>query len=539
MKKPELLLPAGGLERMRTAFFFGADAVYAGQPRYSLRARNNEFVRYEKMHEAITEAHALGKKFYVASNLLPHNSKLRTYLEDLAPIMELKPDAFIMADPGLIMKVKERWPDAVIHLSVQANTTNYWGVQFWQKMGISRIILSRELSLDEIEEIRQECPDMELEVFVHGALCIAYSGRCLLSGYFNQRDPNQGTCTNSCRWDYKVLPAVESDAGDARLAPGAERFGFGGGSGSAAGLCSSPNEACSTGGAGAAGVSRSAGEAYSPGGVGSPVSRNSTGGRSSSEFRVPNAGLEGFDFNAMREEADSKFASVGGAPRHPLADNVYLLEEGNRPGQYMPIMEDEHGTYIMNSKDLRAIEQVERLVKIGVDSLKVEGRTKSMYYVGRVANAYRRAIDDAVAGRPFNPELLADLQNVANRGYTPGFLERHQTQDYQNYLHGYSVSRLSQFAGVVRDVDDDGWATVEVKNRFRVGDKLEVIHPSGNMVIVLEAMEIDGEPTDLAPGNGREARIPGMHGKKGALLARLLSEGERERLVKLTGVSGE
>ncbi len=533
MKKPELLLPAGGLERMRTAFFFGADAVYAGQPRYSLRARNNEFVRYEKMHEAITEAHALGKKFYVASNLLPHNSKLRTYLDDLAPIMELKPDAFIMADPGLIMKVKERWPDAVIHLSVQANTTNYWGVQFWQKMGISRIILSRELSLDEIEEIRQECPDMELEVFVHGALCIAYSGRCLLSGYFNQRDPNQGTCTNSCRWDYKVLPAVESDAGDARLAPGAERFGFGGGSGSAAGLCSSP------GGAGAAGVSHSADEACSPGGVGSPVSRNSTGGRSSSEFRVPNAGLEGFDFNAMREEADSKFASVGGAPRHPLADNVYLLEEGNRPGQYMPIMEDEHGTYIMNSKDLRAIEQVERLVKIGVDSLKVEGRTKSMYYVGRVANAYRRAIDDAVAGRPFNPELLADLQNVANRGYTPGFLERHQTQDYQNYLHGYSVSRLSQFAGVVRDVDDDGWATVEVKNRFRVGDKLEVIHPSGNMVIVLEAMEIDGEPTDLAPGNGREARIPGMHGKKGALLARLLSEGERERLVKLTGVSGE
>lgn len=533
MKKPELLLPAGGLERMRTAFFFGADAVYAGQPRYSLRARNNEFVRYEKMHEAITEAHALGKKFYVASNLLPHNSKLRTYLDDLAPIMELKPDAFIMADPGLIMKVKERWPDAVIHLSVQANTTNYWGVQFWQKMGISRIILSRELSLDEIEEIRQECPDMELEVFVHGALCIAYSGRCLLSGYFNQRDPNQGTCTNSCRWDYKVLPAVESDAGDARLAPGAERFGFGGGSGSAAGLCSSP------GGAGAAGVSRSAGEDYSPGGVGSPVSRNSTGGRSSSEFRVPNAGLEGFDFNAMREEADSRFASVGGAPRHPLADNVYLLEEGNRPGQYMPIMEDEHGTYIMNSKDLRAIEQVERLVKIGVDSLKVEGRTKSMYYVGRVANAYRRAIDDAVAGRPFNPELLADLQNVANRGYTPGFLERHQTQDYQNYLHGYSVSRLSQFAGVVRDVDDDGWATVEVKNRFRVGDKLEVIHPSGNMVIVLEAMEIDGEPTDLAPGNGREARIPGMHCKKGALLARLLSEGERERLVKLTGVSGE
>ncbi|WDU46578.1 peptidase U32 family protein [Taylorella equigenitalis] len=548
MKKPELLLPAGGLERMRTAFFFGADAVYAGQPRYSLRARNNEFVRFEKMEQAINEAHALGKKFYVTSNLLPHNSKLRTYLDDLAPIMELKPDALIMADPGLIMKVKERWPDAVIHLSVQANTTNYWGVQFWQRMGISRIILSRELSLDEIEEIRQECPDMELEVFVHGALCIAYSGRCLLSGYFNQRDPNQGTCTNSCRWDYKVLPTVESDAGDARLAPGAERFGFGGGmsldSGYGSGLepgggfGATDGTAFGRGSTGGVAGGLVAGS-DSTGSVGSSESRNLTGSYSSNEFRVPYTGLEGFDFNAMREEADQQFASVGGAPRHPLAENVYLLEEGNRKGQYMPIMEDEHGTYIMNSKDLRAIEQVERLVKIGVDSLKVEGRTKSMYYVGRVANAYRRAIDDAVAGRPFNPELLADLQNIANRGYTPGFLERHQTQDYQNYLHGYSVSRLSQFAGVVLDVDDDGWATVEVKNRFRVGDKLEVIHPSGNMVIVLEAMEIDGEPTDLAPGNGREARIPGMHGKKGALLARLLSEGERERLVKLTGVSGE
>ncbi|ASY41712.1 peptidase U32 family protein [Taylorella equigenitalis] len=548
MKKPELLLPAGGLERMRTAFFFGADAVYAGQPRYSLRARNNEFVRFEKMEQAINEAHALGKKFYVTSNLLPHNSKLRTYLDDLAPIMELKPDALIMADPGLIMKVKERWPDAVIHLSVQANTTNYWGVQFWQRMGISRIILSRELSLDEIEEIRQECPDMELEVFVHGALCIAYSGRCLLSGYFNQRDPNQGTCTNSCRWDYKVLPTVESDAGDARLAPGAERFGFGGGMsldsgygsglGPGGGFGATDGTAFGRGSTGGVAGGLVAGS-DSTGSVGSSESRNLTGSYSSNEFRVPYTGLEGFDFNAMREEADQQFASVGGAPRHPLAENVYLLEEGNRKGQYMPIMEDEHGTYIMNSKDLRAIEQVERLVKIGVDSLKVEGRTKSMYYVGRVANAYRRAIDDAVAGRPFNPELLADLQNIANRGYTPGFLERHQTQDYQNYLHGYSVSRLSQFAGVVLDVDDDGWATVEVKNRFRVGDKIEIIHPSGNAVVVLEAMEIDGEPTDLAPGNGREARIPNMHGKKGALLARLLSEGERERLVKLTGVSGE
>lgn len=450
MKSPELLLPAGGLDRMRAAFDFGADAVYAGQPRYSLRARNNEFVRFEKMKQAIDEAHERGKRFFVASNILPHNSKLKTYLDDMVPIMEMQPDAIIMADPGLIMKVKERWPEAVIHLSVQANTTNYWSVQFWQKMGVSRIILSRELSLEEIAEIRQECPDMELEVFVHGALCIAYSGRCLLSGYFNQRDPNQGTCTNSCRWDYKVLNAQESDAGDAQL-------------------------------------------------------------------------LQGFNFEQMQQAADKQQAACGGAERHPLADQVYLIEESNRSGQYMPIMEDEHGTYIMNSKDLRALEQIEQLVKMGVDSLKVEGRTKSIYYVARVAQTYRRAIDDAVAARPFNPELLADLDGLANRGYTPGFLERHQTQDYQNYLHGYSISKRSQFAGIVLDVDPKGWATVEVKNRIAVGDTLEIVHPSGNQLVKVETLHnSDDIPIQIAPGNGIQVRLPNMQGKEKSVLARIL-----------------
>lgn len=199
MKAPELLLPAGGLERMRAAFDYGADAVYAGTPRYSLRARNNEFAYLPILQQGITEAHARGKKFFLASNILPHNAKLKTYLADMEPIIAMQPDALIMADPGLIMKVREKWPEVPIHLSVQANTTNAWGVQFWQNIGIERIILSRELSINEIAEIRQQCPDIELEVFVHGALCIAYSGRCLLSGYFNHRDPNQGTCTNACR----------------------------------------------------------------------------------------------------------------------------------------------------------------------------------------------------------------------------------------------------------------------------------------------------------------------------------------------------
>lgn len=212
MKRPELLAPAGTLKSMRHAFAYGADAVYAGQPRYSLRVRNNEF-KNDNLAQGIAEAHSLGKQFFVAVNISPHNSKLKTFLADLEPVIMMNPDALIMADPGLIMMVRERWPEMPVHLSVQANTVNYATVKFWQSLGLTRVILSRELSLDEIAEIRQQCPDMELEVFVHGALCIAYSGRCLLSGYFNHRDPNQGTCTNACRWEYKTTEATEAAEG--------------------------------------------------------------------------------------------------------------------------------------------------------------------------------------------------------------------------------------------------------------------------------------------------------------------------------------
>ena len=450
MKSPELLLPAGGLERMRAAYDFGADAVYAGSPRYSLRARNNEFARLPVLEQGIAEAHARGKKFFLTVNTLPHNSKLKTFMADMEPLIAMQPDALIMADPGLIMQVRERWPEMPIHLSVQANTTNYWGVKFWQKVGVERIILSRELSMDEIAEIRQECPDIELEVFVHGALCIAYSGRCLLSGYFNHRDPNQGTCTNACRWDYKVHDTVEDEMGDAKL-------------------------------------------------------------------------LQGFDFNRAQEEANAAFEGINGQKRHPAADKVFLIEEGNRPGEYMPMMEDENGTYIMNSKDLRAIEQIAKLTEIGVDSLKVEGRTKSVYYVARVAQAYRKAIDDAVAGKPFDYGLLAELEGLANRGYTSGFLERHQTQDYQNYLAGHSLAKQSQFVGQIIDIDSEGWATVEVKNRFAIGDTLEIIHPQGNQTLVLEAMMRKGEAVDVAPGNGIQVKIPNMQGKEQALIARIMN----------------
>ncbi|WP_119157271.1 tRNA 5-hydroxyuridine modification protein YegQ [Caldimonas tepidiphila] len=458
LKSPELLLPAGSLDRMRAAYDFGADAVYAGQPRYSLRARNNEF-RLEQIGQGIAEAHARGRKFFVTSNLLPHNDKVRTYLRDIEPVIALRPDALIMADPGLIMMVRERmerdWPEVPIHLSVQANTVNWAAVKFWQKVGVARIILSRELSLDEIEAIRNECPDIELEVFVHGALCIAYSGRCLLSGYFNRRDPNQGTCTNACRWDYKTHGATdETDSGE-----------------------------------------------------------------------VQALRLEGdFDFAQAQAEAESAFAACGGSPRHPLADRVYLLEEKERPGQFMPVMEDEHGTYILNSKDLRAVEHVERLARIGVDSLKIEGRTKSRYYVARTAQIYRRAIDDAVAGRPFDPALLLELEGLSNRGYTAGFLERRPSQDYQNYASGSSEARRSQFVGEVRSVrESDGWAEVETKNRFAVGDTLEVIHPGGNRrVTVGEMTSLDGVPVQVAQGSPVRVWLPLGAPAEGALLARLL-----------------
>ncbi|MEE8327610.1 MAG: tRNA 5-hydroxyuridine modification protein YegQ [Nitrosomonadaceae bacterium] len=449
-KAPELLLPAGSLEKMRAAYAFGADAIYAGQPRYSMRARNNEF-GMEQLCSGILEAHTMGKKFFVASNIAPHNAKVKTYINDMSPVIQLKPDALIMSDPGLIMMVREKWPEMPIHLSVQANTVNYAGVKFWHKLGLTRVILSRELSLDEIDQIRQLCPEIELEVFVHGALCIAYSGRCLLSGYFNHRDPNQGTCTNSCRWDYKVKSAEENASGDIQE-------------------------------------------------------------------------TKKIDFDFQKQMDQPAFSDRSNVKRHPAADKVYLIEEKERPGELMPIMEDEHGTYIMNSKDLRAVEHVERLAQIGVDSLKIEGRTKSLYYVARTAQVYRKAIDDAVAGRPMDPSLLGELEGLANRGYSDGFYQRHHANDTQNYLQSHSKSNRSQYVGDITGFDaSSGMAEISVKNRFKIGDKLEIIHPSGNRVIELTHMQdLKGESVNVAPGNGYKVKIPLTGNFEKALVARFL-----------------
>ena len=413
MKKTELLSPAGSLKNMEYAFAYGADAVYAGQPRYSLRVRENEFNRIENLARGVQRAHELGKQFYIASNISPHNDKVRSYLRDMEEVVAMKPDALIMSDPGIIMLVREKWPELPIHLSVQANAVNWATVKFWQKQGLTRVILSRELSLDEIEEIKQRCPEMELEVFVHGALCIAYSGRCLLSGYMTHRDSNQGACTNSCRWKYQTHEAEQTDSGE--IVPTQEVSHF-------------------------------------------------------------DPALQTLSFNNTTSALEEDLSKVS-----PL----YLLQEQGRPGEYMPAYEDEHGTYIMNSKDLRAVQHVKRLIDIGVESLKIEGRTKSYYYAARTAQVYRRAIDDALAGREFNMALMDDLEGMANRGFTEGFYRRHLPDEYQNYETGNSNASKQLFVADVVTADlDKHQLSLEAKNKFSTGDRLVLLTPKGNIPFI-------------------------------------------------------
>jgi len=399
----ELLAPAGTLEHLHFAFAYGADAVYAGMPRYGLRVRENQFNDIELLRQAIEHTHKKGKKIYITANIFAHNSKVKTFVADVEKVINAQPDALIMADPGLIQIVQNKFPAMPIHLSVQANTVNYETVKFWQKLRVQRIILSRELSLEEIAEIRQQCPDVELEVFVHGAMCIAYSGRCLLSGFINHRDANQGTCTNACRWEYQEV--------------------------------------------------------------------NHT--------------------------------------------SEIMIEEIGRPGQSMQMQEDANGTYIMNSKDLRAIEHVEQLLKIGIDSFKIEGRTKSKYYVSRVVQSYRQAIDDANAGKKFDSALLGSLENLANRGYTDGFFKRHHDQEYQNYLDGNSRSKKQLYVADIQSFDaDKGMLEILSKNKISLGDKLEIILPDGNQEIIVRKIE-DTKGCALAevPGGGFIVNIPFNHTK--------------------------
>ena len=407
-KKVELLAPAGDLMKLKYAIAYGADAVYAGVPRFSLRARENDF-NNESIEEAVRTAHQSDKKIYLTLNIFPHNRKIDSFIDALCWMEKLEPDAIIVSDPGMIYLSQKYCPSIPIHLSTQANTVNWASVKFWHEQGVHRIILSRELSIDEISEIKDKVPDIEIESFVHGAICVAYSGRCLLSNYFSHRDPNQGTCAHSCRWDYKIYS--EDDFSDT--------------------------------------------DSYQE--------------------------LEG----------------------------NYFIEEKDRPGQLLPIDEDENGTYIMNSRDLCAIHLLDRMKKAGIDSFKIEGRNKSIYYVSTITRAYRKAIDNLEAGLPFDENLEKEMFAVANRGYITGFLEKNPRQLGENFRFSHSGNQTHKFSAIVKKIDkDQGRARLAVRNRFEKGDKMEAFSPSGTIEFeVNEITSLEGEPLLVAHGGGKDVMI--------------------------------
>jgi putative protease len=430
MNKLELLLPAGDLEKLKIAFQYGADAVYAGVPSFSLRARENDF-KIDSVKEAIEYTHNLGKKIYLTVNIFPHNSKLAPLQRAIKEMAELKPDAFIMADPGVIYLAKEVCPEIPIHLSVQANNINWASVKFWKEQGISRVILSRELSLREVKVIHENVPDIELEFFVHGAICMAYSGRCLLSNYMSFRDANQGTCAHSCRWQYKVYKA--NDKQEVRNCCEDE-------------VWAKPDE-------------------------------------------MTDDGV--FD------------------PNYKPIEGKYFLEEVERKGEYLETDEDEYGTYIMNSRDLCAIEYLKELEDSGVCSFKVEGRSKSIYYVASVARTYRKAMDEMAQGKNPDFDFVKELAKTANRGFIPGFLVSNPKHHAQHYENSAPIN-THEFIGVIREYTEYGFAKMEVRNRIETGEEIEIFYPDFKddfTQIITEMKNLDNENISVAHGGAGSVLI--------------------------------
>ncbi|MBO5032754.1 MAG: U32 family peptidase [Lachnospiraceae bacterium] len=381
--KPELLVPASSLEVLKTAVMFGADAVYIGGEAFGLRAKAKNF-SMEEMAEGIRFAHAHKVKVYVTANILAHNGDLegaRAYFQELK---QIKPDALIISDPGMFMIAKEVCPEIEIHISTQANNTNYQTYRFWWQQGARRVVSARELSLAEIRQIRDNIPDeMEIESFIHGAMCISYSGRCLLSNYFTGRDANQGACTHPCRWKYAVV-------------------------------------------------------------------------------------------------------------------------EEKRPGEYLPVYENERGTYIFNSKDLCMIEYIPEIIAAGINSLKIEGRMKTALYVACVARTYRKAIDDFFESEEKYRENMewyrAEIAKCTYRQFTTGFYfgkpdENAQIYDSNTYVNEYV------YLGIVDSVDERGYAKFEQRNKFCVGDTIEIMKPDGSNVStrVLAMYNDEGEAVESCP----------------------------------------
>ncbi len=383
MRKPELLIPASSLEVLKTAVLFGADAVYIGGEAFGLRAKAKNFSG-EEMKQGIAFAHAHGVRVHVTANILAHNSDLDGAEAYFHELKEMKPDALIIADPGMFMLARKICPEIEIHVSTQANNTNYMTYLFWHDLGAKRVVSARELSLDEIKEIRRRIPeDMEIESFIHGAMYISYSGRCLLSNYFTGRDANQGACTHPCRWKYAVM-------------------------------------------------------------------------------------------------------------------------EESRPGEYLPVYENERGTYIFNSKDLCMIEHIPEMIDAGIDSFKIEGRMKTALYVAAVARTYRKAIDDYfMSEEKYRANMdwyKSEISKCTYRQFTTGFYfgkpdENTQIYDSNTYVNEYV------YLGMIESVSGDGKVKIEQKNKFSVGDHIEIMKPGGENieVQVLSLTTDEGEKVDSAP----------------------------------------
>ncbi|NOD99316.1 peptidase U32 [Ruegeria sp. HKCCD6228] len=414
--RSELLMPAGNLRKLKLAVLYGADAVYLGTPDMSLRTKS-EF-SLEEVIEGVEFCHSHGRRAYLTLNLFSHNKDIPKLDEYIDTVRKVQPDGLIIADPGVFQYVRDRAPELPLHISTQANICSWLSVKFWQDQGAELVVLAREVSYPELVEIREKCPDIKLEAFVHGAMCMTYSGRCLLSNFMAERGANQGNCANSCRWNYALK---------LRLKDGTHQ-----------------------------------------------------------ELRITEENADLFEF---------------------------LLEEGCRPGDLMPIEEDDRGSYILNSRDLCIMPKLDEYLKIGVDSLKVEGRGKSEYYAAIVARAYRMAIDDYYADpENWDPKpYMRELETVGNRGYTLAFHEGRLTNYAHDYEHTASIAQW-EYAGIVTEVTEDAFL-VEVKNKLEPGDVLDFVSPISRETVLLRVYDFerasDGARMDVVHGSTKTViRLP-------------------------------